>query len=370
MGDSFVDICKALCLFLFCISFFLPMAAEAKELSGSRESSARTMHRSMTIRLTMQNKIAQKIDKESNISIFELQKIAADAFSCGQFEKAIRASRKVLSLDPDNEKALRLLADCYIHRNCYDSAIEILEVLTSKHPRRPDNYADLANLYIQQGDYNRASDCLDLALKHRAKPSHIAALRARICLVRGEIREAKKQAELALKANPNERSVALLYYCALLKTEGLEKAFELFKPYWNRYKEDREFEIVKLDSLMGMCSEQSSIVLLSLSQMHQEKPDDPYPMYYMIQAYDILKRSAELDASIRKFMEITVNPKYGKDYQSLKDKLLAEYWQDEKGRYHKFSDSRPKKTPQSQGDFDIPKLKNDLGISFQSIFYM
>ncbi|MCB1057380.1 MAG: tetratricopeptide repeat protein [Acidobacteria bacterium] len=100
--------------------------------------------------------------------------IATLAFNLERWQEAAEASEKLLALQPDNEKAMRIRYDAYVNLKDQDKVGEALVDLASVDPTFAGN--NLYNLgigYFNDSKYDKAIDAFTKALA--ADPSHAKA---------------------------------------------------------------------------------------------------------------------------------------------------------------------------------------------------
>ncbi|MFH1857232.1 MAG: tetratricopeptide repeat protein [Candidatus Omnitrophota bacterium] len=93
----------------------------------------------------------------------------------GQTEEAIKQYEKALKHNPNNEKALQGLANCFENLNLLETAIETLEEIRDINPDNTESLSKLGRLYLKTENHSAAQDCFEKVLQ--SKPDDMDAAR-------------------------------------------------------------------------------------------------------------------------------------------------------------------------------------------------
>jgi tetratricopeptide (TPR) repeat protein len=93
----------------------------------------------------------------------------------GQLEEAIKQYEKALRVDPNNERALKNLANDLLNLNMTEAAIEVFEEIRDVNLNNVGALKKLGDLYLKKENYTQAQDCFERVLK--LKPHDLDAER-------------------------------------------------------------------------------------------------------------------------------------------------------------------------------------------------
>ncbi len=163
-----------------------------------------------------------------NPSLGELGKAEAAQLE-GKLDVAEKILRSCLSKDPDNIKALRMLANIALEANRFRAARKMLDRALELNPNFVLAWIDLANLFLKQDHYEKALEMIDKAISIDPKSTNSFVTRGNI-LTKGQHHEDSLDAyRKALEIN--EHSVgALAGMGHVLKTIGrTEESIESYR---------------------------------------------------------------------------------------------------------------------------------------------
>lgn len=126
-----------------------------------------------------------------------LKQIGAAYLTLGETDSAFTRLSSVVRLCPDDDEAVRLLAETYAARKDLHQAVGLLRILTDKNPLNPDIRWELADFLIQSGDISSAETEYRAVL--RRYPYHTGALigLARLLQWNNLLTESKEYCQIA-----------------------------------------------------------------------------------------------------------------------------------------------------------------------------
>jgi tetratricopeptide (TPR) repeat protein len=158
----------------------------------------------------------------------ELNK-AEIALTEGELEEAEKLLRGILSRDPDNVKALRLLGSIAVEASRFKAARKLLERAVELKPGFVPGWNDLANLYMKQDRYDKALEAVQHALDLDPKMLQSWIIKGNILTRAQRFEESLDAYRHALKLNPHSAG-ALSQVGHVLKTIGRqEESIEAFR---------------------------------------------------------------------------------------------------------------------------------------------
>jgi tetratricopeptide (TPR) repeat protein len=144
------------------------------------------------------------------------------ALGTGEMEEAEKILRKILSQDPDDIKALRMLSSIAIEASRFRPARKMLERAVELQPGFVAGWNDLANLFMKQDRYDKALEAVQHALDIDPKMVHSWVVKGNI-LTRAQRNEESLDAyREALKLSPRSAG-ALSGSGHVLKTIGRQQ---------------------------------------------------------------------------------------------------------------------------------------------------
>jgi len=156
-----------------------------------------------------------------NPGLAELNK-AEIALSGGELEEAEKLLRDLLARDPDNVKALRMLAIIAVESSHFKAARKMIERALKLRPGFIPGWNDLANLHMKQDRYEKALEAVQNALELDPQMAQTWIVKGNI-LTRAQRHEESLDAyRHALKLNPLSGG-ALSQMGHVLKTSGGRK---------------------------------------------------------------------------------------------------------------------------------------------------
>lgn len=147
-------------------------------------------------------------------------------YRANAFSKAVEDLRQVVEQEPNNDEAIRLLANALIENSQAPEAVPYLERLCQRDPEDWDMHVKLAFARNMLGQSAEALAILDRVLE--AKPNFGPALSARGQLelqVHGNPEGAESWLRRALSINPSDRQTHYALYQSLLQ-QGREREAE------------------------------------------------------------------------------------------------------------------------------------------------
>jgi tetratricopeptide (TPR) repeat protein len=136
-------------------------------------------------------------DIDSWLMLGRLQRVA------GNSVEAEKTFKQVLDQDASNEEALTGLAMVYSELGDTKNAIEMLQLVTSKHPNAR-TLAELATFYHNSHDYSNASDAWQKALQMDPDNNHLKRDLAEDLLLADKVNEALKLYQELAAADPRD----------------------------------------------------------------------------------------------------------------------------------------------------------------------
>lgn len=119
---------------------------------------------------------------------------AKSAHMNGELPRAAETFRKLLGIDPENEKSRILLAIVLMDQNLWDEAEKELVYAVEKNPNKTGAYGFLASLYFEKGDLEKAE--LNARKSLAINPQSGADITlGRVAMARKDMEEAEKQFE-------------------------------------------------------------------------------------------------------------------------------------------------------------------------------
>ena len=147
----------------------------------------------------------------------------------GRMEEAEKALREILSKDPDNIKALRMLSNIAVEAGRFRPALRMLERTVDLNPGFIPAWNDLANLYMKQDKYDKALEAVDHALAIDPKSVHSWVTRANVLSRAQRLDESIEAYRKALEFSPKSMG-ALSGLAHVLKTIGRqEESIETYR---------------------------------------------------------------------------------------------------------------------------------------------
>ena len=98
----------------------------------------------------------------------------------GKLDEAEKILRSCLAKDPDNTKALRMLANIAMEANRFRPARKMLERVVELNPNFALAWNDLGNLYLKQDRYDKALEMIDKAIGIDPQFTHSHVMRGNI----------------------------------------------------------------------------------------------------------------------------------------------------------------------------------------------
>jgi len=137
----------------------------------------------------------------------------------GEFQEAEKILRELLAREPDNARAMRLLANIALEANRFKAARRLLDRAIKLVPSFALAWNDLANLLMKQDRYDEAMEMVDKAISIDNRLAHSYVMRGNILTKAQQLDEAVKAYDQALEVNPNNAG-ALSGKGHVLKTIG------------------------------------------------------------------------------------------------------------------------------------------------------
>jgi len=123
-----------------------------------------------------------------------------------QYDKAIKTAEKLEDLNHESRSAPRVLAQCYLAKRNWPQAISSLELLKQRTPLDPWAYEQLAGKYVQMGQPKKALPNLIELHRRTLKDPKYARQIADICLAAEDDDQAMQYFNQIVRINPYEAS--------------------------------------------------------------------------------------------------------------------------------------------------------------------
>lgn len=195
-------------------------------------------------------------------------------FRRGQFDVALDISKRVFQLEPQNVRAINLLARCQMKLGDKETAIRLLEAANSSSPFNPERLTMMGDVLMQQGKVQDAKKKYLAALD-----VHPTSVDARESLAKCPLSEQEISSALSLFMEPlseHERA-------SFLNNSGIHALTQ------NRY--------------------QDAVLLYHSAVEHLKAPDLKASVYYNLALAH--KKNAHLDAALDCFKKcLAFNPKH------------------------------------------------------------
>jgi tetratricopeptide (TPR) repeat protein len=138
--------------------------------------------------------------------------LATVYYEQGALSKAIPHAREVGRLDARDGRPHRLLGHIYLHLDRYDAAVDAFQEALRRDLSR--EFADdcrqrLAECFVKRNAYSEALEVLEACSPDPSRARHVAALRAQ-CLMRDQPGAAHKLLDQALAADPESSELLVL----------------------------------------------------------------------------------------------------------------------------------------------------------------
>lgn len=266
--------------------------------------------------------------------------LAAKHHQEGRIEEAEQLYRQVLSNNPRNVDALRMLAMVAATAKRYDDAERLLRKAVGIAPDFLTAAVDLGRVLKEQDRFEEAIDCFKNAIAINPNNSHTHFLLASAYSPAGLNREAAREYRRALELAP-EHPGALLGLGNALKTIGKQdeaiKAYQdciRVRPdngeiYWSlanlktyRFSDEQIAEMVaRVDNPEGLTEQSEVNFLFALGKAHDDRSDyDEAWRYYergngkqrMLAQYDPVQTETLNDAIVEVFDKALLEEKAGK----------------------------------------------------------
>jgi tetratricopeptide (TPR) repeat protein len=129
--------------------------------------------------------------------------LALTSCQIGDCVSALKYSEELVSLAPDDCKALIWLADAHINLGELDDAITVCQRVLNLDPANVEAYLHLATAYVDQGDLEKAAEYLKKVMEIEPENSSAHNNMGFIYAEKGDYEEASAEIEKALEINPN-----------------------------------------------------------------------------------------------------------------------------------------------------------------------
>ncbi len=177
-------------------------------------------------------KNAQNLDKASqtitnNIAVNDLLSALNSYTSVN-----INTMKTILSENPSNNYARKVLADMYYYQNDYKNAELMINPLVVEY--NPNIFYEKALISYKNGNYTKAYQDIERAIKLSSDVTNFHVLRARILTSQKNYTEAKRSFSMI---NRRDFSADKYYYQALVSylSSNREEAVALLQRFWNGY---------------------------------------------------------------------------------------------------------------------------------------
>jgi len=198
----------------------------------------------------------------------------------GDLDAAEKILRSMLSKDPDNIKALRMLANIGVEANRLRPARKMLERALQLNPNFTLAWNDLGNLFLKQDRYGKALEMIDKAISIDPKFTHSYVMRGNI-LTKAQRHEESLQAyQQALDIN--EHSVgALAGMGHVLKTIGrTDESIEAYRKCIKRHPANGE-AYWSLANLKTFEFDPEEVKVMQAMVERDHIPDEPRINFYL-----------------------------------------------------------------------------------------
>src|SRR5256885_2325421 len=139
----------------------------------------------------------------------ELLSRAEAAFAAGQWDKAEMDYRKVLSLAPEDQAALRQLGIIYVDQGQIVQAYPVLKKLVDLQPDDPEIQLKLATVYLSGRDFRQAREAASEVLEKQPDNGQALLLLADASQTPDEIADARKRIQSVREKDQDRASYHL-----------------------------------------------------------------------------------------------------------------------------------------------------------------
>jgi tetratricopeptide (TPR) repeat protein len=229
-----------------------------------------------------------KINPESDAAYYQMAQIL---IANGDLSNGKRYAAKALSIEPENNWYIKMLAGLYYQEQNLDSAIFYYEMAVKYFPDKEDIKLTLGNLYAENKDFERANELFESLDKKFGvnEKSTVAAIQNLLAAKKYD--EAQKKAMILIKEYPDE----ILYnglLAEIYRGQGeLEKAIEVYNQLIRSHPDDPQTQLALCDFLINEKSYDELFLLLNTVVMNGEitREDKISLMAKLIEQPDIVK---------------------------------------------------------------------------------
>lgn len=176
----------------------------------------------------------------------------------GNYFEAIKAYEEVLSLYPDEKKALTNLGGIYRNIEEWDLSLDYFNKIIENQAQSEITLLNFIEIYKAKGWYERALDIFEDNKEIFPEQEDYHGIRARIYLAQGHLSSAAYEANLAVSFNPKNYMLVLL----MGQTEQIKHNFKKAKVYYSQlinhpdpfYEMDGRYSLGCLNLLEGKIS--------------------------------------------------------------------------------------------------------------------
>ncbi|MEW6054475.1 MAG: tetratricopeptide repeat protein [Nitrospirota bacterium] len=151
---------------------------------------------------------------------------AIEHCQAGDLKRSEAICYQILEMQPDNLRALNILAIIYAQRSEYDSAIDCLKKALNVDPSHANLLSNLGHAYFEKGDLKNAIRCFRKAIKLNPQLFDAHYRLGTVFHQKGKLSEAITSYRKALSLNPDMFEVSYKLALALKNSGKLDEALK------------------------------------------------------------------------------------------------------------------------------------------------
>ena len=253
--------------------------------------------------------VGDNLEISQILGVLELRNANIDA-AVPHFEKIM------LAADDSPAKGFSIIGAVLSREEDSASAIELLDILVSKHFENAYGHLTLASLAFQAKDFQRTIDESELALGFKPELVEARAMRAQALMNLDENEQALEEMQRVVKESPDNREMRMVYARMLITNEKYAEATEEFKKLLAENPNDGEL-IYRL-GLLQLQQEQYADAKINFQRLVDRNQRSDEGRYYLGR---VAEEQGDKQAAINEYESVS----HGQYYLDAKARIASIY---------------------------------------------